>query len=128
MIYSVQKLFIITDSSYIESPSLDNFVQEFYRILIRDSLIPTNSIPDNLFIETVQGLKVEFINDNSLLYQEIRFEGPTIARWFSIFSSEEAYTRYKTATMQTFNTDFDSNILSDSVSLTVTHDELKSTT
>jgi len=115
----INKTFVIKNTDFVSDGTGQYFIGNFYRLMIESGAIVNHSVSYEDYHEAMSTFKQPYKTSGGIIYNELRYINDTTYEWTGIFESAEVYEEYKNGLTAVFNTDFNSSIDNDSITLVV---------
>ena len=121
MSYIVEKILTISDPSYQAVDDIPSFISEYYRLMLQDNLISPCGLDSSEYfmkLKEIRRASGPILPQEKWAFDDMSYLS---GRKVLIFDTESTYSIYKEFLRTKFNSEFDSSISSNNVSLTVIH-------
>lgn len=119
----VNKKFVIKDASFVPNGDPEYFIVNLYRLMIESGAIVDHSVPADAYSIVMYSFKQPYKASGGILHNEMKYIDDNTYEWAGLFESAAVYEDYKKGLLGLFNTDFNSSIDNDSLTIEVSQTE-----
>jgi hypothetical protein len=118
----VNKKFVIKNTDFVPDGTGQHFVGNFYRLMIESGALVNHFVSHEDYHEAMSTFKQPYKTSGEIIHNQLSYIDSTTYEWVGIFESAEVYEEYKNSLISVFNTDFNSSIDNDSITLVVSQE------